>query len=90
MENNTQFIDHFSGAKSVLAIALLSLAQKIVRDIHMENISMADIGALTGTLQKLVSCYAELQLLPEIHIPDSHKLVSPEVIDSIQTQLNLL
>jgi hypothetical protein len=88
MENNTQFIDHFSIARSVLAIALLSLAQKIVRDV--KNTSIADIGLLTGSLQKLISCYAELQLLPKIRIPDARKLVSPEVIDSIQNQLNLL
>jgi hypothetical protein len=90
MANHTQFIDHFNGVGTALSIALLSLTHKIIQNIHHTNPSISDMGTLASTLQKLVSCYADLQPYTKSQNTESGRLVSREVIDSIQTQLNLL
>jgi hypothetical protein len=93
MEENIQFktdSDSFTAIVPVLNVALLALGERIIQDVHGEGTSIGDVGVLAGTLQKLVSCYGELQPFSPVPIPDGRKSLSPEVVDSIQTQLNLL
>ncbi|MDR2201118.1 MAG: hypothetical protein LBN94_03355 [Puniceicoccales bacterium] len=90
MEKNIQSVDHFTAIVPVLSIALLALGEKIIRDVHGEDTSIADVNVLAGTLQKLVSCYSELQPFIPVPVPNSHGALSSEVVDSIQSQLNLL
>ncbi|MDR2806808.1 MAG: hypothetical protein LBB11_01460 [Puniceicoccales bacterium] len=89
MENNIQYTDHCNSLGLTLTEALLNLAQKIICDIGGENLSLGDSATLAGILQKLVSCYGELRSIAGVRTSESRRLVSQDVLDDIQVQLNL-
>jgi hypothetical protein len=86
MENYTQSANSSVDVQNVLREVLLVVGRKILND--SENISFADLNTAAGILQKLVACYVELKPFAETF--RASKIVSQEVLDTIQTQLNLL
>jgi hypothetical protein len=90
MKNNTQFVNGSVDVQNVFREILLIVGKKILNDINGENISFADLNAVATILQKLVTCYAELKPFSDGDPPNSSRIISQEVLDTIQTQLNLL
>jgi hypothetical protein len=89
MKNVVQ-IDSFADVQKMLKAILDAVGEKILNDMRSEKMSFADLGTVATTLQKLVDCYVELKPFSQNENTNTPKMVSRDVIHSIQTQLNLL
>jgi hypothetical protein len=64
------------------------VGERILGNLCTEKVSFTDLGLVATTLQKLIDCHIALK--PLVGRDPTAGTVSQEVIDSIQTQLDLL
>jgi hypothetical protein len=88
MENDNQLIDTPGDMLKILKAILSAAEERILDDLYSEKISLADLGLVATILQKLIDCHIALKPFGERN--PSTNTISREVIDSIQTQLELL
>lgn len=88
MEREHMLVDHTGGIHDLLESVLFALGEKFLTEIP--NTSFIDLGAASTTLQKLVSCYVDLKPFSKGDSTSTPQAISPEVVNAIQSQLNLL
>ncbi|MDR1366998.1 MAG: hypothetical protein LBJ13_03795 [Puniceicoccales bacterium] len=81
-------IDSPGDISQMLQAILFVVGEKILSDIHGKELSLSDLGLVVTTLQRLIDCHSELK--PFVEDSNGTKVISQDVIDAIQMQLNLL
>jgi hypothetical protein len=71
-----------------LGAILAVVGERILGNLCSEKVSFTDLGLVATTLQKLIDCHIALKSL--MGCGTVAGTISQEVIDSIQTQLDLL
>ncbi|MDR0418066.1 MAG: hypothetical protein LBH08_01345 [Puniceicoccales bacterium] len=74
----------------MLQAILFAVGEKILSNIYGKELSLSDLGLIVTTLQKLIGCHIELKPFTRNEDNNTTKIISQDVIDAIQMQLNLL